>query len=72
MVFTIKLLLGVVLIELGINIWSLSFCVAAYQRGLEEVRSVVQMFISAAGSWPIFAEQDMSWGQWALVGAELH
>lgn len=55
MVFTVKMLLGVVLIKLGLNIWSWSFCVTAYQRGLEEVRSVVQMFISAGGSLATFS-----------------
>lgn len=31
MVFTIKMLLGVVLIQLGLNIWSSRFCVTGGQ-----------------------------------------
>lgn len=63
------MLLGVVLIKLGLNIWSLSFYVTAYQRGSGlSSSSVVQMFITAGGSWPVLTMQDMSWGQWALQG----
>lgn len=73
------MLRGVVLIKLGLNIWSWSFCVTAYQRGLEEVRFEQQLCCADVyfswRQWPLSAVQDMSWGQWALEGlvrAELH